>query len=56
MLALRMINDAQESGATWAIIAEALGYPNAKAAKNDVKKVARRLEKALRKEVAGGDD
>ncbi len=50
LLRLRLINDAQERGATWASIAEALGYPSAKAAKNDVKKAARRLERLLRAE------
>lgn len=50
MLRLRLINDAQERGATWAGIASALGYSDGKAAKNDVKKTARRLEKLLRTE------
>ena len=50
MLRLRLINDAQERGATWAGIAAALGYPNGKAVKNDVKKVARQLERTLRAE------
>lgn len=50
MLRLRLINDAQERGATWAGIAQALGYVSAKAAKNDVKKKARQLERELRKE------
>jgi hypothetical protein len=53
MLRLRLINDAQERGATWAGIATALGYPNGKAAKNDVKKTARQLERLLRAEAEG---
>lgn len=50
MLQLRLINEAQERGATWSSIAEALGYRDGKAAKNDVKKTARRLERLLRAE------
>lgn len=53
MLQLRLINDAQERGATWASIAKTLGYSSGKAAKNDVKKTARRLEKLLRIEAEG---
>lgn len=47
---LRLINDAQERGATWADIAKALGYSDAKAAKNDIKNSAKRLERLLRSE------
>lgn len=54
MLQLRLINDAQERGATWASIAKALGYADGKAVKNDVKKIARRLERELRAEATGG--
>lgn len=50
LLRLRLINDAQERGATWSSIAQALGYTDGKAAKNDVKKTARRLERLLRAE------
>jgi hypothetical protein len=53
MLRLRLINDAQERGATWAELARALGYPSAKAAKNDVKKTARHLERQLRARAEG---
>lgn len=50
LLQLRLINEAQEHGATWASIAQALGYSSGKAIKNDVKKMARRLERLLRAE------
>ncbi len=53
MIRLRLINDAQERGSTWGDIAKALGYPSSKAAKNDVKKSARRLERLLRAEAQG---
>lgn len=46
-LKLRLINDAQERGATWAEIARALGYASAKALKNEVKVTARRLQREL---------
>ena len=54
LVALRLINDAQEQGSTWADIATAFGYPDAKAAKNDVKDMARRLERRLRAEAERG--
>lgn len=53
MLKLRLINDAQERGATWAQIASALGYASAKALKNEVKVAARRLQRELWAETAG---
>jgi len=59
MLKLRLINDAQERGATWAEIAKALGYASAKALKNEVKVAARRLQRELWAEaetVSGGVD
>jgi len=60
MLKLRLINDAQERGATWAEIAAALGYASAKALKNEMKVAARRLQRELWAEneagVAGGVD
>lgn len=52
MLRLRLINDAQERGATWSQIADALGYASAKALKNEVKVTARRLQRELRAETA----
>lgn len=52
-LQLRLINEAQQRGATWASLAKALGYADGKAVKNDVKKIARRLERTLRAEAEG---
>jgi transposase-like protein len=54
MLKLRLINDAQERGATWAEIARALGYASAKALKNEVKVTARRLQRELWAEAETG--
>lgn len=49
LLTLRLINDAQERGATWADVARTLGLVSGKDAKNQAKRAARRLERALRR-------
>lgn len=50
MLTLRLINDAQERGATWADVARTLGLTSGKDAKNQTKRAARRLQRALWRE------
>lgn len=60
MLKLRLVNDAQERGASWAQIAAVLGYASAKQLKNEVKVAARHLQRELWAEaktgVVGGVD
>lgn len=49
-LRLRLIDEALQRGTTWHEIAKGMGFSNAKAAKNETKKLARRYERILRRE------
>lgn len=56
LLRLRLINEAQNRGATWHEIAKGMSFPDAKAAKNWTKKTARHYERVLRREADSRGD
>lgn len=49
LLRLALINDAQERGLSWDAIARTLGVSSGKQLKNDTKKLARALQRELRR-------
>jgi hypothetical protein len=49
LLRLTLINDAQERGPSWDAIARTLGVSSGKQLKNDTKKLARALQRELRR-------